>query len=177
MPMRYKKEEGRPYRRYKHTAEEQREIRANGFTPVVSSNVSAIARDGTILYIRFLDSATYAYPKSGELYEDMLNSKSKGKFVWNKLIRPRVPYSKAPSKQFSLDSDIDAPLNLMEEFRDRKVEQPKISTIVSDSKLSTLLTGLALSTLINADEENGFITSLELVENINSNATINAVKK
>jgi len=169
--MRYKKEENRPYRRYKHTAEEQKAIRAKGFTPVVSSNVSAIAREGKILYVRFLDSATYAYPRSGKLFDEMLNSKSKGKFVWSELIRKRVPYRKANAKAFKLGTEIEkqAPRNLMDEARAKQQEAKKPA-------LKTILTGLALSTLISKDNvlKQGIITSLLQVSKINSNATINA---
>ena len=164
MPILYKKEEGRNYQRYKHTAKEQATIRSKGFEPVVSSNVSAIAREGKILYIRFHDKATYAYPKSGNLYEDMLNSSSKGKFVWDKLIRKNVPYRKAQAKAFSVGSPYEdqAPVNLMEQQRQEKAERS-----------SALLVGLALSTMITADQalKQGTIVSLALANLINSTIT------
>ena len=169
MPMLYKKEEGRDYRRYKHTAEEQRVIRSKGFAPVVSSNVSAIARDNKILYVRFHDASTYAYPKSGELYDKMLHSKSKGKFVWNELIRKNVPYRRASAMQFSVNEELErqAPTNLMQQVREDREE-----------KGFNLLAAIALSTMIDNKKAStvNTLASLVLAQAINGNATTNAEK-
>ena len=165
--MLYKKEEGRDYRRYKHTAKEQKTLRSKGLTPVVSSNVSAIARDENILYVRFHDASTYAYPKSGKLYDKMLNSKSKGKFVWDELIRKRVPYRRAGAMSFKLNNEMErlATTNLMEEAKILKNEQGL-----------KLLAGIALSTMIDntAAKTVDTLASLVLAKAINSNATVNA---
>ena len=160
--MLYKQEENRPYRRYKHTAKEQKVIRQNGFEPVVSSNVSAIAREENVLYVRFHDSSVYAYPKSGKLYDKMLHSKSKGKFVWNELIRKKVPYRKASMKVFSVNKELEqqAPINLMQQAQDAKSELGY-----------NLLVGLALSTMIDTKKATvETLVSNTLAQAINSNA-------
>jgi len=166
MPMLYKQEENRPYRRYKHTAKEQSVIRSKGFEPVVSSNVSAIAREDKILYVRFHDSSVYAYPKSGNLYDKMLHSSSKGKFVWNELIRKRVPYRRASMKVFSVNKELEqqAPMNLMQQAQEAKNELGY-----------NLLAGLALSTMVDTNKQTiDTLANLVLAQAINSNATVNA---
>lgn len=161
MPFLYVKEEGRTYRRYKHTAKEQTLIRSKGFTPVVSSNVSAIARDGKTLYVRFHDTSTYAYPKSGDLYDDMLHSKSKGEFVWDELIRKNVPYNKASGLNFSTGAPIEdeAPVNVMEQAKQERqekgataVKKAGIKSIINTATLlEATIAGLALASLINGN--------------------------
>jgi len=169
MPFLYKQEEDRPYRRYKHTAEEQRAIRSKGMTPVVSSNVSAISQKGNTLYVRFHDSATYAYPKSGELYDKMLHSPSKGKFVWKNLIRANVPYRRASGLDFKLGAPLEeTTTNLMEQAT------PKDRMTKDKGQLGlTLLAGLALSTIIDTEAflKTGTIASLALASLINGNTT------
>lgn len=161
MPFLYKKEEGREYRRYKHTAQEQKLIRSKGFTPVVSSNVSAIARDDKVLFVRFHDSSTYSYPKSGELFDKMLHSKSKGKFVWNELIRKNVPYSRASYKDFSTGAEIEQepPLNIMEQAKQERqskgeqiVKESGLKSIINTATLlESVIAGFALASLINGN--------------------------
>jgi hypothetical protein len=87
-------DKGRDYKRLQHTPEEQQRINRAGFTTVLSSNVSAIAEMNGDLYIRFHGGSSYVYPGSGNLYDDMLNSSSKGKFVWRELRRNSVPYQR-----------------------------------------------------------------------------------
>ena len=84
----------RKYRRWNYTADEKIYLANNGLQWVRSSNVSAIARNGDDLIIRFHNGSLYQYPNQGKLYDKMLESNSKGHFVWVKLRRPNVPYQK-----------------------------------------------------------------------------------
>lgn len=158
-------DEDRKYKRYEHTDAEKRFIESKGFTPVVSSNVSAIARDKNILYIRFHHGgATYAYPKSGDLYGSMLNAPSKGKFVWNMLIRKHVPYYKASQKVFKMgvSSEREAPIDLM--------QQAKIENAQQAMQMLDLVAGASLTTIVPIEQPQGSIVSLLLASYINGNA-------
>lgn len=92
-----REDKGRDYRRYEHTGPERRRLDQAGFTPVLSSNVSAIGEHDGDLYIRFHGGSSYVYPGSGDLYVPMLQSSSKGRFVWNQLRRKNVPYRRIPN--------------------------------------------------------------------------------
>src|SRR6056297_2375211 len=89
--------------KFEHTQGEERFLITKGFKPVVSSNVSAVGRRDEVLFVRFHGGATYAYPESGNLYQKMINSSSKGKFVWNELRRKNVPYYKTGSVNLKPD--------------------------------------------------------------------------
>ncbi len=92
-------DKNRPYRRWRHSPSENVYLANRGLQQVESSNVSSIGRVDNDLIIRFHNGSLYKYPGNGSLYEDMLNSNSKGKFVWDRLrgrIRNqhKVPYEK-----------------------------------------------------------------------------------
>jgi hypothetical protein len=93
------------YPRIKTSVENQAILRSQGYTPVFSSNVSAIQRDGPDLYIRFHNGAVYVYPNQGSNYGDLLLSPSKGKWVWANLRRKNVAYAEVGN--LPLDGDVD----------------------------------------------------------------------
>ncbi len=83
----------------------------NGLQWVRSSNVSGVAQSGLDLIIRFLNGSLYRYPNQGKLYDGMLKAQSKGRFVWVRLRRPKVPYEKIgtlpyPDDLTTTDEDI-----------------------------------------------------------------------
>jgi len=79
----------RDHRRIRHSAEQKHKLAQAGFQHVLSSNVSAVSRTGTTskdsLLIRFHNGSVYEYPGKAQRYEDLLNSNSKGKWVWSYL--------------------------------------------------------------------------------------------
>ena len=158
MPFRLK--EDRQYQRFKHTDREKKILEKQGFTPVVSSNVSAIARDEKILFVRFHDSSVYAYPRSGGLFDRMLSSASKGKFVWDELIRKNVPYYRTSEKNVSIPVPQGAQANPMKEAEQEKRSLGK-----------SMLVGLALATMLTPQEtmQKASIVSLALANIINGN--------
>jgi hypothetical protein len=99
-------DKNRDFRRFRHTAKEKLTLAKNRFIHVLSSNVSAVKRDGKALLIRFHNGSIYTYPTSGHLIVAMLKSNSKGRFVWRKLIRPGVPYFKSGTLKLKRDSDV-----------------------------------------------------------------------
>ena len=63
------------------------------FTPVQSSNIISIGHDGTNLYVNY-KSGTYKYENVDKtLYESLLSSESKGKFM-NEHIKGKYNYSR-----------------------------------------------------------------------------------
>ena len=101
-------DKNRDFRRFRHTAKEKLTLTKSRFIHVLSSNVSAVKRDGKALLIRFHNGSIYTYPTSGHLIVAMLKSNSKGRFVWRKLIRPGVPFFKSGTLKLKRDSDVSA---------------------------------------------------------------------
>lgn len=63
------------------------------FTEVKSSNIISVGHDGTNLYVNY-KSGTYKYDNvDKKLYEDLLNSSSKGQFM-NENIKGKYNYTK-----------------------------------------------------------------------------------
>jgi hypothetical protein len=63
------------------------------FTQVQSSNIISVGHDGTNLYVKY-KSGTYVYENVDKsIYESLLNSDSKGKFM-NENIKGRYNYSR-----------------------------------------------------------------------------------
>ena len=63
------------------------------FISVNSSNVKEVGHDGSNLYVRY-NSGTYVYENVDKsVYESLLNSESKGKFM-NENIKGRYNYSR-----------------------------------------------------------------------------------
>ena len=119
---------GREFKRVRQSPQEKLQLSRAGLQHVLSSNVSAIGQDGKNLIVRFHGGATYQYSGAGDLYSSMLKSNSKGKFVWAKLIRLRVPYHKVAS--ISLKSD--------EDFLDRDL-MDELRVVAKPSFLTTML--------------------------------------
>lgn len=61
------------------------------WTRVESSNLDAAGVHGLDLLVRFKNGAVYLYPQSGDLYESLVASESKGKF-FNVEIKPKRAY-------------------------------------------------------------------------------------
>lgn len=101
------------YKRIKTSVENQEILRDNGYTPVFSSNVSAIQRNGADLFIRFHNGNVYQYPRKGKDFNSLLTSASKGKWVWANLRGKNVSYNKVGD--FPLTGDLDLTTAQMEE--------------------------------------------------------------
>lgn len=78
-------DKGREFQRIRHSSVEKATLAKSGLQHVLSSNVSSIGIDKKDLIVRFHNGSLYKYPNKGSLYDDMLRSNSKGKFVWRKL--------------------------------------------------------------------------------------------
>jgi len=96
-------DKNREYRRIRQTPEQRLYLTNAGYTVVNSSNVSALMRQGNDLYIRFLNSSIYVYPNSGDLFDKILSSNSKGHAVWVYLRRARKEYRKVGSMPYPKD--------------------------------------------------------------------------
>lgn len=97
-------DKGRKFKRIRQSPKERLQLSSAGLQPVLSSNVSAIAKRDKNLIIRFHGGATYSYSGAADLYEPMLESNSKGSFVWQRLIRPKVPYRRIGSVPLQSDA-------------------------------------------------------------------------
>ena len=125
-------DKGRDYKRLQHTPEEQRRINRSGYTTVLSSNVSAIAEFEGDLYIRFHGGSSYRYPNSGELYQPMLDSSSKGKFVWRELRRKGVPYQRIANIRIPNDVD-DRDMNIPRREIINEASNELMNALIQDS--------------------------------------------
>ena len=96
----------REYKRFRPNPSEKIQLANNGLQWVLSSNVSAIGVSGKDLVIRFNNGSMYQYTNKADLFDAMLNSNSKGHFVWAKLRKPRVPYKKIGSLPFKGDTQV-----------------------------------------------------------------------
>jgi hypothetical protein len=143
-------DKNRPYKRLRHTPREKVQLINAGFQHVLSSNVSAIATQGDDLVIRFHGGSTYAYKGKADLYKPMLNSNSKGKYVWSKLIRPKASYRKVGSITFSgdeefTDRDLQAQATELLKQSTSLVKQISQATLI---ELGIIVDNTALSTII-----------------------------
>lgn len=125
--------EDREYTRLKHSDSEVATLRNRGFVPVISSNVSAVARQDEMLIVRFHGGATYAYPTSGDRYEDILSASSKGRWVWRELRRTGVPYYRIG--RVTIQDDVDD-RDLMREGLETDVS---VSTIVDRDRAAVIV--------------------------------------
>lgn len=98
-------DENRQYKRIVPTVNERTELFNQGYTPVLSSNVSAASVKGNDLYIRFHNASIYKYPNKADLFERLIAASSKGKWVWRFLRRPKVSFVKVG--KMPLEQDID----------------------------------------------------------------------
>lgn len=140
-------DKNRKYKRFRQSAKEKAQLARAGLQHVLSSNVSAIGEEGTNLIVRFHGGATYSYRGKANLLDAMLNSNSKGSFVWKNLIRKNVPYRKVASLRLKSDA----------QFTDRDLQataqRPKEET------LATLINVVALQKL-------GIIATPDVVSSI-----------
>lgn len=97
--------EDRQYKRIVPTINERTKLFNQGYTPVLSSNVSAASVKDNDLYIRFHNASIYKYPDKADLFERLMAASSKGKWVWRFLRRPKVPFVKVG--KMPLEQDID----------------------------------------------------------------------
>ena len=51
------------------------------FTPVTSSNIEAISRDGKDLLVRFRNGGTYRYPDEADHHDKILSAPSAGSYL------------------------------------------------------------------------------------------------
>jgi hypothetical protein len=157
-----REDKGRDYRRYEHTEDEINRLDRSGFTPVLSSNVSAIGEHNGDLYIRFHGGNSYVYPNSGDLYQAMLQSSSKGRFVWNRLRKANVPYRRIANVRLPKDvpsTDINLPEATMEVTsnvlqalvrENAKVMQELDRSYLKPSDVKTLITDKGIFRLAEA---------------------------
>jgi hypothetical protein len=147
-----REDKGRDYQRYEHTESERARLDQSGYTPVLSSNVSAIGEYNGDLYIRFHGGNSYVYPNSGDLYRPMLQSSSKGRFVWNRLRRANVPYRRianvrlpkdVPSKDMNLpEATIEVTSDILQQLvrENAGVMQELERSYLQPSDVKTLIT-------------------------------------
>ncbi len=100
-------DKNRPYQRLRPNPSEKIQLADAGLQWVLSSNVSAIGVNDDDLIIRFHNGSLYMYPNRAYLYRPMLQSNSKGHFVWVKLRRTRVEYRKIGTLPLKSDKPID----------------------------------------------------------------------
>lgn len=101
-----KEKGGVHYQRLRHGVNEKIQLANNGLQWVNSSNVSAIGVNDNDLIIRFHNGSLYKYPNQADLFQPMMQSNSKGHFVWAKLRWPNVAYMKIGSLPFRDDKDV-----------------------------------------------------------------------
>ena len=120
-------DKGRRYKRYRPSSNEKTQLAEKGLQWVLSSNVSAVGTDGDDLIVRFINGSLYRYSKVADLYRPMLQSNSKGHFVWVRLRRKNIPYKKIGSIRFKTDKPIDD-TELFENIRREgiRVEEPQV---------------------------------------------------
>lgn len=99
-------DKNRKYRRYRPSPSEKIQLANSGLQWVLSSNVSALGVYDDDLVIRFHNGSLYRYPNQGKLFDAMMQSNSKGHFVWVKLRKPKVTYEKIGSLPFKEDSEV-----------------------------------------------------------------------
>ena len=145
------------YPRIKTSVENQKILKEQGYTPVFSSNVSAIQRNGADLFIRFHNGVVYQYPRRGKQFNSLLVSPSKGEWVWNNLRKTNASFNKVGD--FPLTGDLDLTTSQME---DRLAQIGKLEiakemvsalavTSIKDIALNSIVSRSLLSTLIKED--------------------------
>jgi hypothetical protein len=138
--------ERRDYQRILPDFKTRTKLREQGYTWVLSSNVSAVRVFGNDLIIRFHNGSVYKYPNQGLQYDDMINSESKGRWVWNNLRRTNVPYSKLGSMPLETDLDMTDEEVMQVGITTKEIELVKAATLalLSDSTAQGIVTTIAL---------------------------------
>lgn len=99
-------DKNREYKRFRPSVSEKLQLANNGLQWVLSSNVSAVGVSGRDLVIRFHNGSLYLYPDKASLYEPLLNSNSKGHFVWERLRKTNASFVKIGSLPFKDDAQV-----------------------------------------------------------------------
>ena len=99
-------DKNREYKRYRPSPNEKMQLAAEGLQWTLSSNVSAVGVDGDDLIVRFHNGSMYRYFGQAKLFDAMMASNSKGHFVWSKLRKPKVAYTKIGSLPLSQDKEM-----------------------------------------------------------------------
>lgn len=138
--------ERRDYQRILPDFETRTKLREQGYTWVLSSNVSAVRAFGNDLIIRFHNGSVYKYPNQGARYTDLIDSESKGRWVWNNLRRPNVPYNQLGSMPLEGDLDMTDEEVMRVGITTRELELVKAATLalLSDSTTQSIVTTIAL---------------------------------
>jgi hypothetical protein len=158
-------EEDREYKRINPTIKERGKLAEEGYTWVLSSNVSAVAQRGNDLYIRFHNASLYRYPNKGNLFERILAASSKGKWVWRFLRRKNVEYEKVGT--LPLDQDIDvSDEEIIERAVGFKVKDVALLTEQEMDVFNQVTVGL-INTTINTDILFKGIVTMQTFESYN----------
>lgn len=98
-------DKNRDYRRWDHSGIERFTLAKAGFQAVQSSNVSAVGKSEDDLVIRFHNGGVYKYYGMGDKVVNILQTNSKGKWVWRFLRRAGVSYERIGD--FPLPDDLE----------------------------------------------------------------------
>ena len=149
-------DELKKYDRLKHTDPEKQYLRLRGFVPVVSSNVSAVAKDGDDLIVRFHGGATYVYPNSGNLYQPMLDASSKGRFVWNRLRKAGKRYFR--TRNYNIENDVES-RDIMTPMAETEVTIDSLATNEAKAQVVTVRQAQASETIIDIEQVRRQVTA------------------
>lgn len=158
----------REYKRVRPTSAQKQFLADNGMHFVLSSVISATAKIKDDLILRFQNGSMYKYFGGGKLYDNLMQSNSKGKF-FNKKIRGKFKYLKinslpypqhiqtAQSRELEMLSDeqffkMINDSNLLRFVKN--IKEPKIKfNLAIDSQgkelLQTTINGVAFYTLLD----------------------------
>jgi hypothetical protein len=155
-------DQGRQYQRLRHTPEEKQYLAANGLQNVLSSNISAVGRLGTDLVVRFHNGSLYEYPGSADAhYQAILKANSKGRYFWNNIRIPDLPYNIIGALRLPGDIDIaDADL-----FADIE-EKSKLVEVLFESEPDILEQAALLTPVVKLLQETNVRLLTQLVGGI-----------
>jgi hypothetical protein len=131
-------DEERDYQRILPDADSRQALRERGMSWVLSSNVSAIGTQGGDLYVRFHNGSIYKYFNKADMFNAMYESSSKGRFVWNKLRRPNVPYTKVGSMPLKEDRDVSDEAIMRVGISTQKVKKLNALSFANMAKMKAL---------------------------------------
>lgn len=159
----------REYKRIRPTSAQKQFLADNGMHFVLSSVISATSKIKNDLILRFQNGSMYKYLGGGKLYDDLMNSNSKGRY-FNKKIRNKFRFTKINSLPYpqNIQTDQSRELEMLsdEEFFKaignsellrfvKNIRYPKIKfNIALDNKgrelLQTTINGIAFYTLLDS---------------------------
>jgi len=157
-------DKGRQYKRYRPSSAEKTILAEKGMQWVLSSNVSAVGTDGDDLIVRFVNGSLYQYSKVADLYRPMLESNSKGHFVWVRLRRTGIPYKKIGSMPLKSDTPMSDE-DLFENIRKEgiRVESPQV---LDERDIMTEFNIFTVGQIKILDDILGLTDSIKIVSNI-----------